>query len=262
MDSLPIFVRLRGDPVLVLGEGDAAEAKRRLVRRAGGAVTGPGDPSIPRLAFIAIEDPERARVAANSCRRQGMLVNVVDQPELCDFTTPAIVDRDPVLIAVGTGGASAGLAKQIRLRLEALLPAGLGELARALFAARGDLRKRWPDGADRRRALDAALAPGGTLDPLRPDSACAVTAWIAESANQGAPPREYSIYLLSDDPDDLTLRNARMLGEADVVLHSADVPGAVLARARADARIALIDDAEKSHFSTGLTVRISCDRPA
>ena len=78
---------------------------------------------------MALDDTEACEAAAANLRDAGMLVNVVDQPELCDFTTPSILDRDPVLIAVGTGGASAGLAKHLRLRLEQFLPLSLGELA-------------------------------------------------------------------------------------------------------------------------------------
>lgn len=253
MHSLPIFVRLNGDPVLVLGDGDAADAKRRLVERAGGTVTGPGDPSLPRLAFIAHEDPDQARTAADYCRRRGMLVNVVDQPELCDFTTPSIVDRDPVIIAVGTGGASAGLAKHVRLRLEALLPPGLGLLAQSLDKARLAIRARFPDQRARRAALDAGMAPGGPLDPLGPDPETAVARWLAEGDRAAASLRHEVIILTSTDPDELTLRQARLLGEADAVRHAADVPEAILRRARADAVMLPLDSAAVE-LSCGLVI--------
>ena len=256
MHSLPIFVRLRGDPVLVLGDGEAAEAKRRLVSRAGGIVTGPGDPSLPRIAFIAIEDPDRARKAADYCRTRGMLVNVVDQPALCDFTTPSIIDRDPVLIAVGTGGASAGLAKQVRLRIEALLPPGLGLLAQSLDKARLAIRARFPDQRARRAALDAGMAPGGALDPLGHDPATAVARWLAAEGDEAPALREESVHLTSTDPDDLTLRQARLLGEADVIVHAPDVPAAILARARADAVLAETG-APVDWPTSGLIVRLA-----
>lgn len=255
MHSLPIFVRLRGDPVLVLGEGEAADAKRRLVTRAGGTVTGPSDPSLPKIAFIAHEDPAKAKAAADYCRRQGMLVNVVDQPELCDFTTPSIVDRDPVIVAVGTGGASAGLAKQVRLRIDALLPPGLGQLARSLAEAREAIRARFPDQRTRRAALDAGMAPGGPLDPLGPEPETAVKDWLASPEFAGRQLRTEVIALTSADPDNLTLRQARLLGEADVVIHDG-VPAAILSRARADARL---EEAGRviNLPAAGLIVRIS-----
>jgi uroporphyrin-III C-methyltransferase/precorrin-2 dehydrogenase/sirohydrochlorin ferrochelatase len=112
-----------------------------------------------------------------------------------------------------------------------LLPQGLGALAEALYAARGAMRSRWPTGPERRRALDAALEEGGALDPLREGGD--VTAWVAGAAD-GASGR-FVIALRSDDPDDLTLREARLLGQADAIVAGPGVPPAVLARVRADA---------------------------
>ena len=256
--SLPLFHRIAGQPVIVLGTGDGAAAKRRLVERAGGRVVddiAAGVAQGARLAFIAHEshvdadpgtDTDKSAKDAAILRAAGFLVNVVDRPDLCDFTVPAIVDRAPVLVAVGTGGASAGLAKALRLRLEALLPAKLGALAQALGAGRGDLRARYPDAGTRRRALDAALGEGGALDPLEDapqgqDAATRVAAWL-EGPNQAESPPDAPIVirLRSADPEDLTLREARLLGGADQIAHEPDVSPQVLARARADAgRIAI-----------------------
>ena len=136
LQSLPLFHRIEGQSVLVLGDGETAEPKRRLVERAGGIVVDDQAQAIDegvRIAFVAYEDAKACEVAAINLRCAGMIVNVVDQPDLCDFTTPSILDRNPVLIAVGTGGASAGLAKHIRLRLERILPDSLGQLAKSLF---------------------------------------------------------------------------------------------------------------------------------
>lgn len=234
MRSLPLFHRIAGERVVVLGQGDAAEAKRRLVERAGGLCCGEAEAHHARLAFVALDDTREAKAAAMRLKRKGLLVNVTDRPELCDFTVPSVLDRDPVLVAVGTGGASAGLAKHLRLRLEALLPPSLGRLAEGLYAAREAIRRRFPDAADRRRALDAALAEGGPLDPLREDSEERIEGWLDDAAD-GAASSCLEIVLTSDDPDDLTLRQARLLGEADTILHDADVPLAILNRARADA---------------------------
>src|SRR3546814_4871157 len=126
-----------------------------------------------------LEDEGAARADAERARRAGLLVNATDRPDLCDFTVPSILDRSPVLVAIGTGGASAGLAKQLRLRLEVLLPHSLGALAHALQAARAGLRARFPDAGERRRALDAALGAGGALDPLDEASAAGVENWLA-----------------------------------------------------------------------------------
>ncbi|WP_169803557.1 precorrin-2 dehydrogenase/sirohydrochlorin ferrochelatase family protein, partial [Sphingomonas adhaesiva] len=144
MHSLPLFVRLAGRAVILVGDGEAADAKRRLLERAGARIVGEDDAAAV-LAIVADDDAAVARLKA-----RGVLVNAVDRPALCDFTLPAIVDRDPVLVAIGTGGVSAGLAAALRQRLEGMLPAGLGELARGLYAARDTVRARFPDGAARR----------------------------------------------------------------------------------------------------------------
>lgn len=241
--SLPLFHKIAGQQVLVLGEGPAAEPKRRLVERAGGVVVDDFARAVDegvRIAFIAFEDQRACEAAAINARCAGMLVNVVDRPELCDFTTPSILDRDPLLIAIGTGGASAGLAKHVRLRLERVLPETLGVLARALETVRPVLRRRFPDGAVRRRAVDAALREGGPLDPFDPASFRRVAAWT-ESADTAASGRTEEIILTSPDPDELTLRQARLLGEADLLLIDGAVPPAILGRARADAARRMLD---------------------
>ena len=246
LQSLPLFHNIKGQRVLVLGQGEVAEPKRRLVERAGGIIEDDELRAIDegvRIALIAYEDAKACEVAAINLRCAGMLVNVVDRPELCDFTTPSILDRNPVLIAVGTGGASAGLAKHLRLRLERILPQSLGELAKALFEARPFLRNAFPKPADRRRALDDALREGGALDPLGDTSAERVDAWIEENAAIGAP-QKVTVTLTSNDPEDLTIKQARLLGEADVVCADPEVSQQILTRARADA------------------IRIQCERSA
>ena len=233
MNQLPVFANVRGRPVLLLGAGEAADAKRRLLERAGARVVTEMEADT-RLAFVAIEDEGEATAAARALKAQGLLVNVVDRPALCDFTTPAVVERGPLLVAVATGGASAGLAKAVRQRIERLLPGDAGALADALSHARDAMRARWPDAASRRRAIDAALAEGGPLDPARDGAAGRVAGWLAGDVAPSVTGR-VDVALASYDPDDLTIRTARLMGEADAVWHPAGCPPALLARARADA---------------------------
>ncbi|GAB5348001.1 precorrin-2 dehydrogenase/sirohydrochlorin ferrochelatase family protein [Alteriqipengyuania sp. 357] len=240
--SLPLFHKVAGSRIVVVGDGAMAEAKTRLVERAGAIPVGEPEAHHAALAFVALEDADEAAAVRQRLKARGLLVNVADKPALCDFTTPSILDRDPLLIAIGTGGASAGLAKHVRLRLEAILPQRLGELARALAQGRATLRAKLPDGDARRRAVDTALRSGGALDPLDDTSLDRVEAWLADPAAD-APARVEAITLASDDPEDLTLRQARWLGEADAIFHSADVPAAILSRARADATRHPLDNA-------------------
>ena len=134
MQSLPVFLVLKGRPVILTGSGEAVDAKRRLLERAGARVVGEAEDA----AIAIVADGDDATVARLKAR--GVLVNATDRPELCDFTLPAIIDRNPVLIAIGTGGASAGLAKALRQRIEAILPEKLGRLATALHDARAAIR--------------------------------------------------------------------------------------------------------------------------
>lgn len=254
MQSLPVFLRLTGRPVILTGEGEAADAKRRLLERAGAVIVGEEDGEA-RIAIVA--DGDCATVAR--LRARGVLVNATDTPDLCDFTLPAIVDRDPVLIAIGTGGASAGLAKALRQRLEATLPARLGDLATALFAGRGAIRARWPDAGARRRAIDAGLVPGGPIDPLRDGAVDGVPGWL-KGEGAAMPSRLEVIRLRSGDPDELTLRAARLLGEADRVYHQPAVAAAILDRARADAA-RIMADALPVDPGDGLSLWLEIDQP-
>lgn len=250
--SLPLFVRLGGRPVILLGEGEPADAKRRLLDRAGAMIV--GEDATAALAIVAIEDEAAALAAVARLKARGILVNAVDRPDHCDFTVPAIVDRSPVLIAIGTGGVSAGLAAALRQRLEALLPASLGPLATALSGARAAMRLRYPDGAGRRRAIGAALAAGGALDPLGPMPD--VAGWLADGVAVGSAVRR--IMLRSGDPDDLTLGDARALAQADRIVHTPDVPLAILDRARADA--VRIPAGHIADPGDGLTVQLEMAR--
>jgi uroporphyrin-III C-methyltransferase / precorrin-2 dehydrogenase / sirohydrochlorin ferrochelatase len=254
VQNLPLFVRLSGRPFILIGEGAAVAAKRKLLERAGAKIV--GEESNAALAIVAVDDEVEAETIVARLRARGILVNAVDRPALCDFTLPAIVDRDPVLIAIGTGGASAGLAKALRQRLEILIPQRLSQLATAMKAARPALKQRWPDSADRRRAIDGAFEPGGPLDPLAENSADQVNNWAA--ANTAFTPSQHitglhPIILTSDDPDDLTLRQARLLAQADIVFHRANVAAAIINRARADAERVPCDRAPDGPF-TGFTL--------
>jgi uroporphyrin-III C-methyltransferase / precorrin-2 dehydrogenase / sirohydrochlorin ferrochelatase len=224
--GLPILVKLAGQPVILLGTGEPAAAKRRLLERAGARVVDAAPDA--RLAVVALTDG--AEQTAAELRARGLLVNVVDRPELCDWTVPAIVDRAPVLVAIATGGTSAGLAAALRQRLETLLPPRLGRLARTLHALRPRLRERYPAADARRQAIGAALI--GPLDPLSPDAADRAEQVLLHGE---AAPEPLHLTLTSPDPDDLTLRQARALALAGRVLHAPIVPAAILARARADA---------------------------
>lgn len=234
MHSLPIFVKLRGEPVLLVGDGEGAAPKRRLLEAAGADIL--TDPEAgARLAVVAIDDENEAAAVAGRLRERGLLVNVVDKPRLCDFSFPAIVDRSPVMLAIGTGGASATLSKTLRERIEAMLPERLGDIATAVKEMRGRVNRVLPSSDARRRFWDALMTPGAPLDPLL--AAENAQEEIERALAKGETPQGgvLDIPVTSGDPDDLTLKQLRWLSRADLVLSEPGVPASILNRARRDA---------------------------
>ena len=272
MKHYPIFLAVEGRRIVVAGGGQTAVAKLRLLLKTEARLTvfapapaaeiaawaeagrltlhrramAPGDALCAALFYAASDDAaEDARTAAiaQAC---GALVNVVDDLEHSQFITPAIVDRDPVTIAIGTEGAAPVLARSIKADLEARLPASLGALARIGKAFRraaealpmGRARRAfWAEYYD--RAGPEAVAAGG--DPREALGALLVRHLDARPepgtvAFVGAGP---------GDPDLMTLRARRVLGEADVVIHDRLVPGPILELAR---REAVVIEAGKTGF--------------
>jgi uroporphyrin-III C-methyltransferase / precorrin-2 dehydrogenase / sirohydrochlorin ferrochelatase len=234
MQQLPIFVNLAGRAVILVGDGEPAEAKGRLVRTAGGELVGEEAP-VAALAFVAIEDDAEAQAAATRLRARGLLVNVVDKPALSDFLMGAIIDRSPVVVAISTAGASASLARALRTRLEALLPASLGPLARAILGARDAVAARHPTPTDRRRLWERALAQAGPLDPFAAmaDAEGAVASVVRGTSS--AAPELLAITITSADPGDLTLNQLNALARCDALVVDGTVAPAIIDRARRDA---------------------------
>lgn len=250
MDTLPIFLNLAGRNVIIIGDGEAAAAKARLVVAAGGIVVGEGAAN-PALGYVALDDEAEAAAAAARLRARGLLVNVVDRPAMSDFLMGAIIDRSPVVVAISTGGATASLSRALRGRLEALLPASLGALARAIGSARGPAARAHPAIADRRRLWERALAEGAVLDPLRAvaDADAAVAAAIIGSS--AAVAELLTVPVTSADPGELTLNQLAALGRCDALVVEGAVPAVVIDRARRDAiRLTAVPDP----LPEGLTV--------
>lgn len=265
MRILPLAFDIQGKPVLVVGTGDMADAKARLVTAAGGVpVRIQPDAAIEhaalppaRLAFVAVMDGPLAEAWAARLKSRGLMINVVDRPDLCDFQVPALVDRGAVSIAIATGGASASLAKALRERLEAWLPETLGELAETIARRRPEVARQATTVEARRAFWDKLLAPGGALDPLSgtADPNRAITE--ALSGKTGAATETLTLELASPNPDDLTLGQLRLLQRADYILHDPDVPPAVLDKARRDAvRIAVTGADLRAGTRSGVVLRL------
>jgi uroporphyrin-III C-methyltransferase/precorrin-2 dehydrogenase/sirohydrochlorin ferrochelatase len=171
----PLMLKVKGEPCLVVGGGPVALQKARALRKAGADVTAVSpafSPAFERLrvrrlrrrfraadvarrilVIAATDSAEVNRTVFRACRKRGIPVNVVDVPELCSFIVPSILRRGPLLIAISTSGQSPSLAKALRRRLGAILPASLGRVARRLGAARRRILRVLPPSKARTRLL-------------------------------------------------------------------------------------------------------------
>ena len=264
MDYLPIFCRLDNKPVLLVGGGEVAERKARLLLDAGAQLTVVApelDPELAELAangsiewlagefapaqlagkWLVVAATDRREVNAlvyQSANQARIFANVVDDPKRSSFIMPSIIDRSPLMVAISSGGKAPVLARLLREKLEALLPQHLGAVAtfagslrervKARFASMGERRRFWERllGTDR---LGQALARG--------DSASAnqlADSLFAEESQTGG-----EVVLVGAGPGDpglLTLHALRQMQQADVVVYDRLVSDEVMALVRRDAK--------------------------
>ncbi len=253
MDAFPAFFPLAGRIVVIAGAGDAAEAKVRLfegspaalVRLTDARAADPAAYAGAILAFVASSDDAFATAAAAAARAAHVPVNVVDRPALCDFTTPAISDRGEVVAAIGTGGASPMLATLLRHDLEARIPQGAGRVAALFRRMQDEVRGAIPDLPRRRAFLRAALSGPAALAAQAGDMEGAMTRLRAALAEDETPSGVIDYVDARGPADLLTLRSARAIAAADVLVTDADADPEILALARRDAehRDAAVTDA-------------------
>lgn len=247
MKHLPLFFDLKGRKVAVIGAGPKAELRANLARAAGAEIVRfPGAVAPPELqgavaVFVATEDEAADREAHRQAKAAGVPVNVADRSALCDFIMPAIVDRDGVVVAISTGGASPTLATVLRGRIEAMLPERLGVVARLATTFRAQVNALIADPAGRRAFLRRLIEGPAARLALAGDEAGArrVVLGDLDAARRNMAPVgiAHIVGAGPGDPDLLTLKAAQLLQEADAILHDDLVPPAVLARARRDAEI-------------------------
>lgn len=192
------------------------------------------------LVFAATGDAVVNRRVADLARARHVPVNVVDNPELCSFIMPSIIDRDPVQVAISTGGASPVLARLLRARLETMIPSFYGRLAHLMARFRTRAKERFPDTRQRRRFWEQVLhGPIAEMLFAGQDQAAAAALEKAIDHAEQHPPAHGEVYLVGGgpgDPDLLTFRALRLMQQADVVVHDRLVAGRVLDLTRKDAR--------------------------
>ncbi|HET6183125.1 MAG TPA: siroheme synthase CysG [Acetobacteraceae bacterium] len=264
----PVFLNLAGKRVVLIGGGGEAAAKARLLlpaapelhvfaddageelheMAAAGAVTlhrcapAVADLFGARLCIVALNDNAAAEAACALAREAGVLVNAVDRPDLCDFIIPALVERTPVTIAIGTDGAAPALARDLRARVEAAVPPGYAALAALCRAWRPEVMRRLQTRESRRRFWDGVIAgpeAAAALDGDIERAAVLLRARLDAVCRGAAPPARGRVSLVGAGPGDLellTLRAVRALKSADVVLYDALIDRSILGLARRDAR--------------------------
>ncbi|RWD80835.1 siroheme synthase CysG [Mesorhizobium sp.] len=267
LNAFPVFMRVEGEAVAIVGGGEEALAKARLIGQSSAVLRIIADAAEAELlAFIAANGAIHIAAAydaahvegavmvfaasgnealdrrvAEDARRLGIPVNAVDRPELCDFFTPALVNRAPVAIAIGTEGAGPVLAQMLRSRIDRMLSPSLGPLASLAASLRGTAERLLPKGNARRRFWSDFFggAPARAMDAGQASQAhdAAVDLLLSNAPASGHIALGH-VALVGAGPgaeDLLTLRAHRLLMEADVIVHDALVPEAIVAMGRRDA---------------------------
>ncbi|MBA5778307.1 uroporphyrinogen-III C-methyltransferase [Stappia sp. F7233] len=270
----PAFQKVEGRRVLVVGSGDEAAAKVRLLSQTSAlievvaedlnaalaqAIENAGARHIAgvfrdehahgaALVFAASGDAELDRQVVAAARRFGVPANAVDRPELCDFYVGALVNRAPVAVAITSTGVGPVLARHIRARIEAMLPRETGDLARLAESFRETVARVISGGAERRRFW-ARFFSGPVADNVQAGR-IDVARSEAQRLLNGSSDEAGFVWLVGAGPgaeDLLTLRAQRLLQEADVIVHDALVPEAVIAMGRRDARRIAVGKRKGAH---------------
>jgi uroporphyrin-III C-methyltransferase / precorrin-2 dehydrogenase / sirohydrochlorin ferrochelatase len=264
MNFLPIFLDIRDKTCLVVGGGATATRKVELLLRAHAKVTVvapkltvqltqwgdekrithrvgdfvPTDLQNCHLVIAATNDKAINQQVSSLAQQQGTPVNVVDQPQLCNFIMPSIIDRSPVQIAISTGGASPVLARLLRGRLETMIPAAYGQLADFVASFRDKVKQNLS--FNERRTFWETVLQGPIAEMLLSGHTQAATKALEDllKKTKTSPQKYGEVYLVGGgpgDPDLLTFRALRLMQQADVVLHDRLVSPGVLDLVRRDA---------------------------
>ena len=263
MDFLPLFHNLKGRTVLVVGGGEIALRKARLLSEAGAVlrVVAPeiepqlvelvkrgGGRSVVRgyvrddlvgcvLAIAATDDEPLNAQVSEDAKALGMPVNVVDSPELCTVIFPAIVDRSPLMIAVSSGGDAPVLARLMRARIETWVPAVYGQLAGLAKKFRSQVKAKLPN-VQQRRVFWEEVFQGDVAERALAGQQQEAERLLVEKLSGAEPKSLGEVYLVGagpGDPDLLTFRALRLMQQADVVLYDRLVAPAILDLCRRDA---------------------------
>jgi uroporphyrin-III C-methyltransferase/precorrin-2 dehydrogenase/sirohydrochlorin ferrochelatase len=260
---LPLFFDLHGQSVLLVGGGGIALRKARLLSRAGATIHAVApridanllallddsggnsemrsfvtqDLEGKRLVVAATDDGALNARISGLCQQRNLPVNVVDQPSLCSVIFPAIVDRDPITIAVSSGGGAPILTRSLRAMLESLVPASYGRLASFAARYRDSVKQRVTDPVQRRRFWEQVLH-GPIAEMVLASREDRADELFEQALNNPQQATRGEVYLVGGgpgDPDLLTFKAHRLMQQADIVLYDRLVAPTIVDMCRADA---------------------------
>ena len=276
MKHLPIFVSIRNKACVVIGGGVVASRKIASLLQAGAEITvvSPviseeiqkhldasnlthharefvkSDITGAYLVFAATDNRDVNRHIGELAQAQHQLVNIVDDPENCNFVLPSVLDRSPVVIAVSTGGASPVLARQLRMQLEAMIPSACGRLAGITEEYRNKVKRFFPKQPQRKQFWENALK--GPVSELvyagQEESARSLLDGMLDEGLETSPMGE--VYLIGagpGDPDLLTFKAVRLMQQADVMVYDRLVSQPILDMANPEAERLYVGKQKDDH---------------
>ncbi len=275
MTFLPVFLNLKEHPCLVVGGGDVASRKIKALLKAQAIVTVVAPELCERLqkdlkaglfqwqqrcyaendlddcvlVYAATNDMEVNRLVSQQARQRKLPVNVADNPALCSFIMPSIIDRNPVQVAISTGGASPVLARLLRTRLETLIPAAYGRLAEVMDSFRGQVQAKFTGINERRRFWEDILQ-GPIAEMLLAGQEKAAIDALEHALEHADSSHKGEVYLVGagpGDPDLLTFRALRLMQQAEVVLYDRLVAAPILELVRRDADMIYVGKQKNNH---------------
>lgn len=276
MDYFPVFLDLKNRLCLLVGGGEVATRKGRMLAKAGARlrIVAPeisvelrelaeknkgelhereyqsSDLQDCVLAIAATDIESLNEKISADAQALNLPVNVVDTPALCTYITPAIVDRSPLMIAISSGGEAPVLARLVRAKLETLIPASYGKLAQVASQWRDRIKARFSDGDSRRKFWEKILQ-GPAAELMMNGQESAANEFIAnELAADQVELTQGEVYLVGGGPGDpelLTLRALRLMQQADVVLYDRLVSDGVMELVRRDAERVYVGKRRSEH---------------
>jgi uroporphyrin-III C-methyltransferase/precorrin-2 dehydrogenase/sirohydrochlorin ferrochelatase len=273
MDYFPVFLNLKAQDCLVVGAGEVAARKIDLLMRAGAKITVIADRVSDHIANIkdihiitkkiaaddiagfklvisATDDSETNKLVSHTAKMHNIWVNVVDNPELCTFIFPAIIDRSPLIAAVTSGGSAPVLARLIRAKIETLLPPSYGKLAQLADGFRSAVKKKFDNPAQRRIFWENVFQ-GQVAELVFAGQEQAAQLQLENMLNDvDAEKNNGEVYLIGAGPgaaDLLTFRALRLMQQADVVVYDRLVSADILDLARRDSEKIYVGKQRDNH---------------